>query len=122
MSYFDNFVVVSLKVYGRGTGADCRNHVQRLNTMRGEMAELKELVPQETAQEEENSGLHVGPSLKKSLFVVKLKIPPTQNILWPFQRNIFFILILAIFSLFLMSFKEISKKFKYLPTYLENYE
>ena len=57
------FVVMSFKVYGRGTGADCRNHVQRLNTMRGKMAELKELVPQETAEEEEDSGLQVGPSL-----------------------------------------------------------
>ena len=85
--YFENFVVVSLKVYGRGTGADCRNHVQRLNTMRGEIDELKELEPQETAEEQEDSGLQVGPSLKKSLFTVKLKIPPTQIILWLFQRN-----------------------------------
>ena len=54
---------MSLKVFGRGTGADCRNHVQRLNTMRGEMDELKQFGPQETAEEEGDSALQVGPSL-----------------------------------------------------------
>ncbi|ESO85983.1 hypothetical protein LOTGIDRAFT_69762, partial [Lottia gigantea] len=26
-----------LRVYGRGSGADCRKHVQNLNTLRGEL-------------------------------------------------------------------------------------
>lgn len=30
-------VFVSLKEYGRGTGADCRCHVQKLNSLRGEL-------------------------------------------------------------------------------------
>ena len=30
------------QVYGRGTGLDCRKHVQQLNTRRGELASLKE--------------------------------------------------------------------------------
>ena len=32
----------NFQVYGRGSGPDCRRHVQQLNTMRGEIASLKE--------------------------------------------------------------------------------
>lgn len=34
-------VFVSLQEYGRGTGADCRRHVQKLNSLRGELLEVE---------------------------------------------------------------------------------
>ena len=49
-----------------------------------------------------------------------LKMPPTQNILWPLKRYNFFILILDIFFVFNV-FLRISEK-KEIPTHLENYE
>uniref|UniRef100_A0A8B9KPJ5 MRN complex-interacting protein N-terminal domain-containing protein n=1 Tax=Astyanax mexicanus TaxID=7994 RepID=A0A8B9KPJ5_ASTMX len=30
-----------LQEYGRGTGADCRRHVQKLNSLRGELLEVE---------------------------------------------------------------------------------
>ena len=33
---------VYIQVYGCGSGVDCRKHVQQLNTMRGEIASLRE--------------------------------------------------------------------------------
>lgn len=34
-------VFVLLQEYGRGTGADCRRHVQKLNSLRGELLEVE---------------------------------------------------------------------------------
>ncbi|TST60385.1 MRN complex-interacting protein [Bagarius yarrelli] len=39
--YFFDSVIVSLQEYGRGTGADCRRHVQKLNALRGELHEVE---------------------------------------------------------------------------------
>ncbi|KAK3087701.1 hypothetical protein FSP39_009358 [Pinctada imbricata] len=44
------------KVFGRGSGSDCRCHVQKLNTLRGEIdaeREIREAEKSITAQEEE---------------------------------------------------------------------
>uniref|UniRef100_A0A672GEM2 MRN complex-interacting protein N-terminal domain-containing protein n=1 Tax=Salarias fasciatus TaxID=181472 RepID=A0A672GEM2_SALFA len=41
-----------LKEFGRGSGADCRRHVQKLNAMRGSMMEEQE----HTEEEEEEEG------------------------------------------------------------------
>lgn len=32
--------LICVQEYGRGTGADCRRHVQKLNSLRGELLEV----------------------------------------------------------------------------------
>jgi hypothetical protein len=36
---------VAFQVFGQGTGAECREHVQKLNTRRGELGEVAQLKP-----------------------------------------------------------------------------
>ncbi|KAJ8337832.1 hypothetical protein SKAU_G00367980 [Synaphobranchus kaupii] len=56
-----------VKVYGRGSGADCRRHVQKLNSLRGELHETEHAWfsrepegEQEELQEEGDEGLTCG--------------------------------------------------------------
>ncbi|XP_067664383.1 uncharacterized protein [Haliotis asinina] len=44
------------KVYGEGSGADCRVHVQKLNTFRGELDHSQQLVMHYTSQREHELG------------------------------------------------------------------
>ncbi|XP_053538013.1 MRN complex-interacting protein isoform X2 [Ictalurus punctatus] len=51
-----------IKEYGRGTGADCRRHVQKLNSLRGELLEVEtERARTRWEEEEEECGVEVGP-------------------------------------------------------------
>ncbi|XP_046565515.1 MRN complex-interacting protein-like [Haliotis rubra] len=44
------------KVYGEGSGADCRVHVQKLNTLRGELDHSQQLVMHHPAHREPELG------------------------------------------------------------------
>uniref|UniRef100_A0A3B3T2R6 MRN complex-interacting protein N-terminal domain-containing protein n=1 Tax=Paramormyrops kingsleyae TaxID=1676925 RepID=A0A3B3T2R6_9TELE len=46
-----------LKVYGQGSGADCRRHVQKLNALRGEVLEVHH--PRKRAKKQKVKGLHL---------------------------------------------------------------
>ncbi|XP_053361465.1 MRN complex-interacting protein isoform X1 [Clarias gariepinus] len=50
-----------IKEYGRGTGADCRRHVQKLNSLRGELLEGENERARTQWQKEEECEVEIGP-------------------------------------------------------------